>query len=248
MIGNKLAILSLLLVGLSLSSNLLMAARRNRHMLYRLLYETSNPFLLREAFQDLGGTFQIYADLDEITEENCTPERILFANPKSEYLGEGAQLYVHLRVETQRRLCEQTFFRRLNARYTSYNENWYGKEDFQQFISFVQPWPTLNFETLEIADWIPLNMEAYMDWREHQTPRIRSRVQARRLAANSSLYVYGLLAGFASSFRANANFRPELDWEQAHAIVLGMIAEAVIEVSTDLCLANGSRLPLIGAN
>ena len=232
MFGNQLAMFSLLLLGLNLSSNLSEAVRRSLPVLFALLNNADNHVQLREAFQELGGDFQIYADLAEVVIENCTPERILFANPKGEYLGEGAQAYVNHYVNEQRLLCEQTFFQRLHDQYAKYKRDWPSKIVFVEFVNFVQPWPRLDFETLEIADWIPLNIEAYMDWREHKNPRPMTRSQIYNWVRQSNYNVYEWLAGFASSLRANPNFRPELDWEQAHAIVLGMIAEAV-KVVTD---------------
>ena len=89
MFGHQLAIFSLLLVGLSLSSNLSEAVRHPNE-LFQVLHHSTDFTEIHTAFVELGAELQVYAELTDVREENCTAERILFRNRFGHLLGEGA--------------------------------------------------------------------------------------------------------------------------------------------------------------
>ena len=228
MFGNQLAMLSLLLVGLSLSnlSNLSEAARSEGELLQMLLTATDSV-AIKGIFEELGEPFKVYADLSDVRVENCTPERILFRTNFGYLFGPGVERYIATMVTRQQELCEDTFTDRLTAGYNSYQENWLGKEHFQQFLRFVRPWPTLKTQTHEMLDSIIVNIETYIKWRMKQQPEPRSRTQVYNWLIQSSLYVYQLLGGFLASFKTGRPFQPDLSLGFQHALALAQIAEAV---------------------
>ena len=224
MFGNQLAMLSLLLLGLSLSSHLSEAVR-DRHELLYILRNAVDPMVIFPVLIDLGEEFQIYADLSNIKEWNCTPERLLFVNKLSHLFGKGAKQYVEIFLNKQRKLCEQTFIPRLKAQYTRYKEDWYGKDIFQEFIDFVKPWPTLNTEAHQMIHSIRANIESYKKWRMEQPTRFKDPVEIHYNLLATCEYVYSLLGSFSASLRASPYFHPELDKELTSAVALGMIAD-----------------------
>ena len=231
MFGNQLAILSLWLVGLSLSNNLSEAARPNPNELFLVLRHSTNFIEIYNAFMELGRDYRIYVDLTDVRKENCTPNRILFNNRHIHLFGDGARQYVTSFVELQRRVCEDTFIERLARQYELYQTNWPGKGAFQEFINFVVPWPTFGMNWDAFKQSVEVNIQSYIDWREMQNPSPRSRDQIHSWVIRSSIKVFKFLGSFSATMRANANFEITLDYEQAHAVALGMIADAVGELN-----------------
>ena len=225
MFGNQLEMLSLLLLGLSLSSNLSEAVPNRRELLQFISHATDHDEL-KTAFLILGGPFKEYAELTEVTLNNCTPKRILFPNTLNNYLGEGARDYVTYWVGKQREVCELTFFDRLLWRYADYLDDWRGKEYFQQYVNFIEPWPIFGMDWNVFKQSVRGNIQKYIDWRETQSPKPSDRNQVLFWLIASNNYVYRSLSGFYASMRANEDFQPVLSFEHAHAVALGMIAEA----------------------
>lgn len=224
MFSNQLVILSLLLVGLSLSGlSKLSEAYNRRKMLDRLL-EATDYNEIHTIFLGLGGPFQEYVDLCNVREENCTPERILFENKQADLLGQGAKDYVNTFVVQQQELCEETFVKRLSFQYENYLKDWQGKEYFEQYINFVLPWPTIAMEWDEMTENIRKNIQEYLNWRMVQSPRPRNIHHLRASLLESSKMVYDWLGNFYTSFKTGRIFLPALTYEQQHAIVLGKIA------------------------
>ena len=226
MFGNKLAILSLLLVGLSLSSLSHLSEAARRDQLFQVIRQSADHDELKSTFQLLGRHFMKYAQLTEITLNNCTPDRILFRNTMNNFLGEGSREYVRYFVNRQREICEMTFYDRLLRKYGAYLDDWEGKECFQQYVNFIIPWPTFGMDWNAFKESVRNNIEAYIEWRETQRPRPLNRYHVMHWIIQSNRYVYYLLSGFYASMRANENFQPVLSFEHAHAVALGMIAEA----------------------
>ena len=226
MFGNKLAILSLMLVGLSLSglSHLSEAARRAQ--LLQLILHATDHNELKTAFLQLGGQFREYADLTEISLNYCHPERILFRNTMNDYLGVGARDYVTYWIGRQREICELTFFDRLLRQYADYTEDWEGKGCFQQYVNFIVPWPIFGMDWNAFKESVRGNIQAYIEWRESQNPKPINPNQIKYWIVQCNRHVYYLLSGFYASMRANEDFQPVLSFEHAHAVALGMIAEA----------------------
>ena len=224
MFGNQLAMFSLLLLGLSLSSNLSEAVPTHDELLQFIRHATDHKEL-KNAFLLLGGRFKEYADLTKITLNNCTPERILFQNTLDGYLGEGSRQYVTHWVGKQREVCEMTFFDRLLNRYADYLGDWGGKECFQQYVNFIEPWPIFGMDWNVFKISVRGNIQRFIDWRESQRPYPSDRNQAMLWIIASNSHAYRLLAGFSATMRANENFRPVLSLEHEHAVALGMIAE-----------------------
>ena len=228
MFGNQLAMLSLLLVGLSLSglSNLSEAAHTYDELLEMLLQATDAE-KIHSIFEELGGPFKVYADLADVGKEYCTPERILFNTKFAHLFGPGAELYILTLVEVQQEICEDTFIERLLDQYDKYLGNWGGKEEFQDFINFVDPWPTLETETIEMIEGIKKSIRSYLEWRMTQRSRPVQEKHASSSLFRSGRVVYKFLGSFLASFSTGRPFMPYLGFELQHALSLAKISDAL---------------------
>ena len=226
MFSNQLAILSLLLVGLGLSSNLSEAAYDTRELFEMLPYVTDHN-VIHYIFVRLGGPYQAYANLRDVKEENCTPERILFDERIARILGPGVQNYVRKFVDEQRLLCEQTFINRLINKYAIFLGDWPRKDSFQQFSNFVEPRPTLATNRNEMTNIVE-NVEKYIEWRKSQSPRLVSERVIRSALYQSCVFVNDLLGNFLASLKTGRPFHPPLSLELQEAIALAKIADAVV--------------------
>ena len=227
MFGNQLAMLSLLLVGLSLSglSNLSEGVELTRRQLLRDLRLSIDFNEIYRLLLLIGGEYQIYADLANINEKNCTPERLLFKpSYMHTHLGQGLENYIAIMVERQRLLCEQSFVQRLIYQYYLYQDEWDGKEDFELFMEFVNPRPTLMAS--DMTNHIGKNIQSYINWRMTQDHIPEE--DARTTLMKSCEFVNNLFGSFLASFRTGRSFMPTLDDELKGALVWAMIAEAVL--------------------
>ena len=229
MFGNQIAVLSLLLVGLSLSNfcNLSEAAHTYDELLEMLLQATDINDI-HPIFVELGSSFQDYAALANINEEDCTPARILFDNRAGHLLGQTAQQYVTIMVERQRDICEQTFVNRLTTQFAIYNQDSSWRVYFDEFIGFVRPWPTIATQRHQIRDIIKDSIFNYYHWRQTEGTGTKNIVKIRRTLVQNSRDVYRFFSGFLASFNTGRHFAPFLDITNFYAITLGKVAEAVL--------------------
>ena len=87
---------------------------------------------------------------------------------------------ITLRCSLQQQLCEATFFNRLDTQYNKYLRGCGGKEHFQRFLGFVEPWPIFQSEMHEMNFYLRRNIVSYVDWRMKQHPKPKKRYLARR--------------------------------------------------------------------
>ena len=229
MFARRLATLGLLLLSLSLSSNL-SGAVRSHQVLLQLLRQATDINDVYGLFEELGDDFKIYANLRVISDFNCTPDRILFMTNVKKELGAGAQHYVMYYVNQQRRLCEMTFVYRLRRQYVHFLQNWPGKEHFTQFLEFVDPWPSPGSDMHDFADSIIENIKSYADKRMEQSPWIQDRNQVYDQLVQSSAIVNRMFAGFIASLKYR-DFRPNVGDDLEHALKVGKIAEAILALA-----------------
>ena len=229
MFGNQLEMLSLLLVGLSLAglSNLSEAVHTYDELLEMLLQATDINDI-HPIFVELGRPFQDYADLANLNVQNCIPTRILFDNRAGHLLGPVAQDYVTERVTAQQQLCEQTFIQRLTNQFEIYSQDWPTKAYFKEFITFVQPWPTMQTERDEMIHRVTFNLFDYYDWRGTQNIGSRNIKVIRGALIKASRVVWRLFGGFLASLKTGRPFEPPINFDQEYALMLAKIAEAVL--------------------
>ena len=233
MFGSQLA--SLLLLSLSLSSNLSDAVRPREELL-ELLRQATDFNEVYNLFRELGEEFKIYADLRVISKHNCTPDRILFPTNVWRWLGLGAQRYVTKYVNLQRQICRLTFVNRLRHQFAEYNDDWPGKEHFEEFLSFVNPWPEANSDMYAFIDSIKTNVQEYVDWRVDNprlVPRVPSREEVLGWLGESSTTVEQMFAGFVASLKCHHYFQPELSYELERALLIGKIAELTCDSAAE---------------
>ena len=237
MFGNQLAMLSLLLVGLSLSglSNL-SEAQPSTKQLQNALKQSTDLDEVHAILVQLGGTYKVYADLAKVDVAHCTPERILFRpNVIHMELGPGFEHYIATVVMKQQELCEDTFIERIIDQYSIYLQNWDGKGVFQQYLGFVEPWPTVLTVTDQTAQYAETNIQSYIQWRKREPPKTSNELYLRFQLIESCRVVHNLLGSFLASFRTGRPFWPPLGDELQFALMLGKIAE-------DAIIAEASRI------
>ena len=233
MFDNQLAMLSLLLVGLSLSINLSEAVPNlpTLQQLLQMIHQAKEPQHILNLFRLMGEDYKIFVDLADANKDNCTPERIHFDTRNLDRMfGESAANYVKSAVSLQRRICEDTFTERLWDQYHNLQDGWPGKKYFDEFVRFVNPWPTFETETHDIVQHIRANLETYTNWRYNRRPS-RDPTEISDQVIENSIRIHQILHGFLASLRQRSNFRPNLTPELERTIALGKIAEAVMDVS-----------------
>ena len=230
MFGNQLAMLSLLLVGLSLSnlSNLSEAVPIPAE-LRLLLFTADDPNQIQTLFVDLGPEFQDYADLINVSVENCTPQRILFNNRYENLFGRAVRTYVDNLIRLQRQLCEDTFTDRFREHCIVYRSEWEGKQYFQEFLNFVDPWPTAMTPRNQMG-YIKENIKSYMNWYIQQPGRGTDINIARRNLMDSCFFIFQHFYSLLASLETGRPFQPDLGFELNQDFVEVKIAEAVISV------------------